>query len=271
MPGQQSIEDLEQEKRDVDAAVAENRRATQKARQQKKDAKKSEAKAWRLAPFLEHATLIIYTLTDYQIEPAIKFLGANSRKRHWPEKTEEELQALVEELFLAADLTELTALSDMVEPADVDAMKAALVYVQQWGLVDWTRRLNAQCGVAPSTESVLLRLEEKRLTIPEQVRPRAVGSACAVSARVWAGAWRKRWGGRHGRIRIRDDVSLPDLQRKVVRQYDHVLRKMLTFVYKMRSSFWAGKRHPFVGRNPASILDLGKYLNSCAIIIVISV
>ena len=148
------MEALEKRKRDLGEAIAENRRESKKAKQKVKDAKHAEARAWKLSSFLEHAALIIYSLSDYALEPVVKFLAANGRKRHWPEKSDGELQVLVENLFLGVDVSELTALTDMLEPTDVPAMKAALVYVEEFGLVEWTRRINIQTGVALSTESV---------------------------------------------------------------------------------------------------------------------
>ena len=76
----------------------------------------------------------------------------------WPKKSDAELQVFVENLFLGVDVSELIASTSMLEPTDLPAMKAALVYVEKVGLVEWTRRIKFQCGVAPSTENVLQHL-----------------------------------------------------------------------------------------------------------------
>jgi hypothetical protein len=210
------VDRLQKRKLELTQELAETAREARKARQQKKDKKKSEANAWNLSDLLVHAALIIYSLCGYMPEPCVVFLRACGRRRHWPEKSEDELQAIVENAFLAFNFDELASLVDVDHPADVSAMKAALPYVEQWRLVVWTRSLNARQGVPPSTESVLHRLEELRREFPEGVRPQPVGSAAEARARVWAGAWRRRFGGRHGRIPIRDDISQADLRRKVL-------------------------------------------------------
>jgi len=244
---------LQQQRQDLNCAIAAVRSEARKAKRQAKDATKAAAKAWQLSDFLLHATLIIYVLTDYKMEPAIKFLAANGRKRHWPEKSDEECEGLVECLFLEADLTDLVAWTDLEDPADIDAMRAALVYVQQWGLVEWARRLNSECGVAPSTESVLQRLEDKRQGVPVRVRPSCIGSSSTVKGRMWASSWRRRWGGRHGRIRIQDDVSMPELRQKDTQKCNHVLTKNDKGALEMRTISAAGIRPLRSGRNPAAV------------------
>ena len=210
------MEELQQRKRELDAAMAENRRETKRAKQQAKDDAKAQASAWALSPFLRHAALVLYVLTGYATEPVVKFLMANGRKRHWPEKTEEELILMIEQLFLDTDLDEAAALTDLEAPADVAAMKAALKYSEQWRVVEWTRSLNSGQGLAPSTDRVLVQLEQQRQQLPESVRPCPVGTASQASARVWAAAWRRRWGGKHAHIKLRDDVPQTELLRKAI-------------------------------------------------------
>ena len=180
---------LQQQRAELDAALAEVRREMKSARQKKKDMAKAEAKVCKLSKFLMDASLIIYTLTGYELEPVITFLAANGRKRQWTEETDEELEILAEDIFLKADVAELAELTDMEAPADLGAMQAAMTYVKQWAVVDWTRRQNSQHGVAPCTEFVLQEFEAQRASVPELVRPPAAGVASESSARVWASAW----------------------------------------------------------------------------------
>ena len=207
-------EETQLRKRGAQEAQFEVKRALKKARQDEKNKARGEARAWTLSSFLLHASLIIYSLSGYTAGPAAKFLLNNGRQRHWPEKREEELEAMVEGLFLEFDLQALTALADVNEPSDPEAMRAALAYVEQWQLVQWTSQLNARQGVAPSTERVLREFERRRLDFPDAVRPKAVGSASDAKARMWLGAWRRRWGGRYGRIRVREHVVVSEMRSK---------------------------------------------------------
>ena len=209
-----NLEEIQLRKRGVEEAQFEVKRALKKARQDEKNKARGEARAWTLSSFLLHASLIIYSLSGYTAGPAAKFLLNNGRKRHWPEKREEELEAMVEGLFLEFDLQALTALADVNEPSHPEAMRAALAYVEQWQVVQWTSRLNARQGVAPSTERVLREFARRRLDLPDGVRPKSVGSASDAKARMWLGAWRRRWGGRYGRIRVREHVVVPEMRFK---------------------------------------------------------
>ena len=47
----------------------------------------------------------------------------------WPKKSDAELQVFVENLFLGVDVSELIASTSMLEPTELPAMKAALVYL----------------------------------------------------------------------------------------------------------------------------------------------
>ena len=198
----------------MDAALADIRGEVKAERQRQKDMQRRQANAWKLTAVLEHTVLIIYGLTGYAAEPAVNFLAACGRRRHWPEKSEEELETIVVDLFLKVDAVELAGLTDTEGPADPAAMVAALPVVEQWRLVAWTAGANTTKGVAPSTDALLHRLEVERLKLPEAVRPEPRGTVADSRAREWARRWRRRWGGRHGKLKICEAISVPDMQAK---------------------------------------------------------
>ena len=209
------MEDLAKRKAEVDVALAATHQELKRARQQEKDAKKAAVRARSLSESLAHSVLIVYVLTDYASEAVATFLHNAGRRRHWPEKCEDDLVALVEKLFEDTDLEKTLALTNIEEPADAGAMESALPYVLQWRAVEWTRRCNMELGVAPSTESILQELEQQRAKLPLRVRPGRVGTASDPKARVWAATWRGRWGGRFGKLPLRDATPVPELQQKV--------------------------------------------------------
>lgn len=208
------LEDLRDAKRKLDEAAADVGRELKRAKQRERDKRKKDAKAWVLSSVERNTALIIYSLTNYTAKPAARFLMVCGQKHRWPEKLEQELEVLADDLFLQVSPEDLADLSHMEDSTDPAAMKSALVFAEEWKLAQWTADLNAQHGVAPSTESVLQRYEEQRLAIPEAVRPRSRGTAHDVAARVWAVAWRRRWGGKHGRIRVQEDIPVEDLRSK---------------------------------------------------------
>ena len=164
-----------------------------------------------------HAVLIIYGLAEYNAAPAVKFLASSGRKRHWPAKSEEELAALVEDLFLQTDPDDFAALVDSGAPSDPGAMQVAVGVVQEWRLAAWTQCLNYTKGVAPRTEALLRQFEKSRLGLPEAVRPAYRGAVEHPPARVWAARWRRRWGGFYGQLRVREAISVEEMRNKVCR------------------------------------------------------
>ncbi len=150
---------------------------------------------------------------------------------------------MVEEHFMQVDVDELALLTDMHAPSDTAAMKAALIYVEQLQLARWTARLNAEQGVAPSTESVLQRFEERRCQIPLGVRPPCVGTGAETKARMWASAWRRRWGGKHGRIRVRENVPAAELHSKACLKVPTECGRKVEQWNRKAFLFW--ERNPF--------------------------
>ena len=218
------LSELQQQKRELDAALAEGRQLAKRAKLQERDSKRSEAKFWQLGPFLKHTALIIYRFAGYTAAPACKFLMNAGRQRKWPAKADEDLEQMVEDLFLAVRLEEFDALTDQNAPSDEAAMKKALAVVEEWRLVVWAQSLNDR-GVAPSTSSVLQQLDNSCARLPDEVRPRDVGVIEQARARMWCWRWRSRWGARHGRVRIREDISVPEMVRKAFEKLDTVIQK----------------------------------------------
>ena len=169
---------------------------------------------WQLAPRLKAVVLAIFLLAQYQAAPAIKFLHHIGQKRSWPQKDDEELERIVEDLFLAADVEQLGRLVDLDEPEDSAVATEALQYLEEWRAVEFVRDANSRLGVAPSTEDILRKLEANRLQIPESLRPVSKGTATQAKARMWAKRWRERWGGCYGKLRLRDDTPVAEMQEK---------------------------------------------------------
>lgn len=209
--------DLQEQKQALDAALQANRRALRSARQQARCAATSRSNTWHLTTSLQNTTLIIYVMAENDVEPAVQFLQTTARTRRWPDKPSHEVGAVVQDLFLTIDISKLVDLTDPNDPSDPAALREAAGYVQEWRVCKWVRDLNKQQGVAPSTEAVLQRLEEERRRLPEAARPLSRGTSADAGARMWACRFRRRWGGRYGAIRIRDEIPLQELRDKAFR------------------------------------------------------
>ena len=208
------LAELRAEKAAAQEALAAARAGVKAARQKIKDRAKKEKKVWVLTEGVRRVALIAFAMAGYVVDPATKFLAEEAAKRKWPAKKAVELKTMVEDLFLAVDLQELGELCDFGAPKDIVAIKAAVRLVEEWRLYQWTKGLNYGRGVAPSTETILQRLEEQRLQLPEAVRPTYRGTAAIASARVWAARWRRSFAGKHGGIRCKSDVKTPEIRDK---------------------------------------------------------
>ena len=185
-------------------------------KKKKKRAQLKDAKAWVFTPFLKEAVLVMYVLAGYAADPAARYLAMEARKRQWPSQTEDDLKRKAEEVFLeCSDMGWLAELTCLESPSNPAAMKVAVRVVEEWRLAQWVLRLNERQGLAPSTAQVLARAEQAFERAPEGVRPPYLGAVAEARARMWAYRWRRRWGGRHARIRVREDVPLEERRVKV--------------------------------------------------------
>ena len=115
-------------------------------------------------------------VSDGVPDPAVVFLRQRGRQRHWPDKTDEELSALVDDSFLGADPLEVVRLADQEHTSDRAALDAAVNFVHEWRVHTWTLGQNRK-GIAPPTATVLAQFETQRLPAPDGLRPRARGSS----------------------------------------------------------------------------------------------
>ena len=230
-----AMEALQAKRAAVKGALAEMRRE-KKALERKV---RSAERVWHLTPFLKDAILIMVVLAGYSAEPAAKYLATVARKRRWPARSDEDLRREAEDVFLTwDDMEKLADLTSLESPSNPVAMKVALRNVEEWRLAQWVARLNEQQGVAPCTDQVLERYEQARARLPEELRPLYRGTAVEARARVWALGWRRRWGGRHGHVRVREDVPLEERREKAAQD---VTERALTYsepTYGKR--FWGG-------------------------------
>ena len=175
----------------------------------------TRAKAWALSIQMQHVTLIAFVLSEYNVQPCVHYLRACGRERHWPAPSDDELATLVEHIFLHAELDHIAALSDTIDPSDIDALNIAVKYVHEWKVSDWAMRMNVNAGVAPCTEALLQQAEAARLCFPACVRPPNVGSIGEKRAKRWARRLRDRWGGRYGSVPAPECVEPENLCAKV--------------------------------------------------------
>ena len=233
------LEELRSHTEGLDRSLAEKKKEIRREKEKARDQTRSARQKWQLTDWLKKVVLIIYMLAAFRAAPAIKFLELTARKRRWPEKSPEELEQLVEHLFLAADVAWLAHAADLDEPEDPVATKEAIKHVEEWRVFEHVKDLNQRLGLAPSTEQVLQKLEENRLKIPLPLQPVPRGATAEVKARMWARRWRRRWGARHGRLGLMDDISLAEKRNKAVLLYELDGFAFWCLGHRIRDRFWA--------------------------------
>ena len=199
----------------AEARELKQKEASVKAKLKKtKELREREERKWRLSTFMKHVVLISYALCNYQAPAATKYLTITGRKRKWPDRTEAELEELVETLFLECETEEFTELADQANPKDPAAFAVAVRYSEEWQMFVFVEDQNARLGLAPSTESLLDRWRQRAATYPEESRPRDPGLVTESKARKWAFKWRGKWGAKHGAIRVLDEIPAGEARGK---------------------------------------------------------
>ncbi|CAJ1441511.1 unnamed protein product [Effrenium voratum] len=158
----------------------------------------------------QHATLLTYIWSGYDMGAAASFL----RGKRSPERTTEELEDEVTAFFLTTPSQELGTMS--MEPSGPNAAHAAR-HVVEWRLFLWLREQNCKHGVAPSrlqlVRHALLQVPEGLpAELEERVR-RPLGGA-ARAQRKWLRRFRRGWAAKLGQLPIAPPVPVHQLQEK---------------------------------------------------------
>ena len=131
-----------------DAATTELR-ALRAQRKTLSNAESLVARHWQLPSDVIATVMLCYTLSEFCLEPVVKYLEHYASCHKWPVKSKEELVVMVEHVFLGADIA---LLADLVDPGSAQydpAAKLASQFVEEWRIVQWATDLNSDCGVAP--------------------------------------------------------------------------------------------------------------------------
>ena len=131
----------------LDARLSALRGDIKRAQAKARAKAKAQARVWDLGVALARVAVLIYWLADGVPDPAVVYLRQRGRQHHWPEKSDEELEDLLEQVFDRMPDAEILALADAESPLDEAALKAASRYGLQWRLRLWTLAQNRK-GVA---------------------------------------------------------------------------------------------------------------------------
>ena len=193
---------------------------------------------WVMPPTVRRASVAAYIAGGYAVEPAVQYLVAYGRQRHWPDRCESELGELVHDFVIATSNDDIAELATLEELPEVGAFAPALSYAREWRTVVHARRLNEESGIAPSTAQLLAHTETFGSDIPDAARPRALGPVSAARARAWTYRLRRRWGGRLGRPRVKEAVPIEEKRDKARPRCDCLSTSGVQMWSVSRSHFW---------------------------------
>ena len=204
---------------DIDAELADLRCRTKAERAAGCAAERAIARQWQLSERVRRVCLVVFDQAGGDTEPCAKYLEATGRICHWEPKEEHELRCMAEEVFLEAASTDAgveayAALVDLGNSSDVAAVREAVRHTEDWHVVQWARDQNVLKSLAPSTDQLLQHLEERRVRIPEAIRPSPRGTSLDAGARKWATRLRERWNGFVGRFKVRVELPLDEKRAK---------------------------------------------------------
>lgn len=107
-------------------------------------------KLWRLTDHIKYSALVMYVLADYDAQPAVVYLKGIGRARSWPIKNSLELQRLIEDLLLGADLELLMRRSVL---AHLQCLELCFLFQVR------RPRATSQCSDHGASEALCCRME----------------------------------------------------------------------------------------------------------------
>ena len=144
------------------------------------------ANDWQVPKHIWASALWLYMECDWSVEPAVKFLRAIGAHKRWRSVNDVELQAMLENEFLAVEECELLGLRAAHATRTDSSARRAQTCKAEWRLVVWCRAMNAEHGVAPSTADLIGKALELAVTGAAALRARTKTGRPNTVARKWA-------------------------------------------------------------------------------------
>lgn len=170
--------------------------------------------SWNLTADMKDVCVAACGMSGGSTAPALKFLEACARERHWPDCPRPEIVALIEHVWKHSG-DRFDALVHHVPSANARAIVIAARYAREAFVVDCVKRANEQCGIAPCSRWVLERAEEFTHRLPDACKPRVLGTASEKASQNWLARLRRVWDGRLQRIRAVEPMTKDEFSNKV--------------------------------------------------------
>jgi hypothetical protein len=171
---------------------------------------------------LPREALLVFVLAQHQACVAVDFLRGIGLSQKCPHASVDKqvLSDYLVDAYISADDEVLRDLLDPPSSQGVHAqMYKAAKYVVEHKLFAWTSNQNIEHGVAPSRAQLV----EQALDAFPAGLPAAVAEdlarplrGTARTQRKWLASFRRRWGARVGKLRIREHLDTSAIHAKVL-------------------------------------------------------
>lgn len=162
---------------------------------------------------------MVFVLSDWSSSVAANFLRRQLQGLGHP-MVDEDLVEHIETACLNKPDDWFASLFQSLDSAGLSAAQRAVKHYVRHCLYLYTVDQNCKRGVAPSREQLaaegLKALESLSKDVPAHVidRFRSIFTGNARSLRRWLASWRKRWGGRIGKLLVTEQLATPLVQKK---------------------------------------------------------
>ena len=165
-----------------------------------------------------HRRLILcaFWLTSFVTQDCLVLLEQVRVPPPWGSLDSAGRTALVDDLFLAADLDEVETWVDPACPENHNFLRELWILYAEWRTAKWVHHTNSVHGVAPSSAQLFAVYIEWRRKGPAELHPRTFARTLGAR-RKWAMRWRRRWNGSVGHLKTGDLDPRDVLRQKVLR------------------------------------------------------
>ena len=204
-----SSNDLAEARRALDEALRANHAQLRRARR----CSDVRARHWDISGRMRNASVAMYQLSGVA-DPAVEYLAACGRERHWEAMSKEFLATRAEDMWLETGVDGVVAAVDEELTPDPAGLALGHKYVLEWRVASWARGVNEVKGLPVSSQAMLVQREKYREEIPFSTRPGPIGSTRERRAQNFLARVRRRWGGRYAAVPASDRQGPAETGRK---------------------------------------------------------
>ena len=117
------------------------------ARQKKRE--RAQAQQWQVNGELKHVVLAICERSGGYAEPCVPYLEKEARRRHWPDKSIDDMLNILRALANSVDD------DDRASAPALAVLRTAWNFVLQWRVAVWCLSMNVERGIAVSTAAIV--------------------------------------------------------------------------------------------------------------------